>query len=104
MKQISRESLNVYVATALEHAHNKHGLERWGRHEFYAILKEEVDELWDVIKGDLPDEQLFEEIIQIMAVCSRYMETGDRYRDKKYLPYTPIWYGSPGASHPENVP
>ena len=36
----------------LAHAYAKHGARPWSRHEFYAVLKEEVDELWDAVKQD----------------------------------------------------
>ena len=63
----------------LEDAYEKHGTEPWGRHEFYAILKEEVDEVWDVIKQDERDDLLCKEMAQVVAVCMRFIETGDRY-------------------------
>ena len=65
----------------LERAYSKHGRDQWGRHEFYAILKEEVDELWDDIKSDAPQTNLEKEAIQIAAMVFRYLETGDRYRE-----------------------
>lgn len=37
-------------------------------------------ELWGAIKDDEPDDRLLEEIIQVAAMCFRYVETGDRYR------------------------
>lgn len=67
------------IQAELTKAYGKHGREQWGRHEFYAILKEEVDELWDAIKGDEPLERVHAEAIQVAAVCRRYLETGDRY-------------------------
>ncbi len=76
----ARATLFALVTQALDHAYAKHGRAPWGRHEFYAILKEEVDELWDAIKGDEPQEQVLAELVQIAAVCVRYYETGDRYR------------------------
>ncbi|HVE25404.1 MAG TPA: hypothetical protein VNC22_08375 [Sporichthya sp.] len=69
------------VEAELDRAYAKHGDGLWGRHEFYGILKEEVDELWDAIKADAPREQLMFELRQVVAMCVRYVETGDRYRD-----------------------
>lgn len=69
------------VLVELQHAYKKHGRQQWGRHEFYAILKEEVDELWDAIKADDPQERVHKEAIQIAAVVVRYLDTGDRYRE-----------------------
>lgn len=69
------------IDAELDHAYKKHGRQQWGRHEFYAILKEEVDELWDAIKTDEPQENVVRELTQIAAMCLRYAETGDRYRE-----------------------
>ena len=74
-----RSEIMGSIIDALERAYNKHGVFQWGRHEFYAILKEEVDELWDAIKNDDPMVNVYTEAIQIAAVVIRYMETGDRY-------------------------
>lgn len=69
------------ISRELDRAYEKHGRDQWGRHEFYAILKEEVDELWDAIKADKPQEDVRDEAIQIAAMVFRYLETGDRYRE-----------------------
>lgn len=68
------------VRDELGRAYRKHGREPWGRHEFYAILLEEVEELWDAIKSDEPQERVVSELVQVAAMCFRYAETGDRYR------------------------
>ena len=77
-----RRILTGRIAHELDRAYAKHGAAPWGRHEFYAILKEEVDELWDAIKHDLPQDELEAELVQVAAMCFRYFETGDRYRNK----------------------
>lgn len=77
-----RDSLFLQIQSELDHAYAKHGRGKWGRHEFYAILKEEVDELWDTIKQDRPIDELEHELIQVAAMCFRYYETGDRYNWK----------------------
>lgn len=64
----------------LDHAYRKHGRDPWGRHEFYAILLEEVEELWAEIKSDAPQEKVLAELRQVAAMCFRYAETGDRKR------------------------
>jgi len=69
------------IASELDRAYAKHGRGQWGRHEFYAILKEEVDEMWDAIKADDPIEDVRNEAIQIAAMVFRYLETGDRYQE-----------------------
>jgi NTP pyrophosphatase (non-canonical NTP hydrolase) len=67
------------VRNELDRAYAKHGREKWGRHEFYGVLKEEVDELWDAIKADEPSSRVRDEAIQVAAMVVRYLETGDRY-------------------------
>lgn len=74
------------VISELERAYSKHGKGQWGRHEFYAILKEKVDELWDAIKTDASDDEVTAEAIQIAAMVFRYLETGDRYRSPRSVP------------------
>lgn len=59
----------------MDKAYRKHGYAPWRRHEFYGILKEEVDELWDVIKADGPECDLDAEMLQVAMVCLRYFET-----------------------------
>jgi hypothetical protein len=83
---MSKQNFFGKVCARLDEAYKKHGREQWGRHEFYAILKEEVDELWDAIKADEPTERVLDEIKDIMCVCTRYYETGDRYRDSLLHP------------------
>lgn len=75
-----RERFIKRMATELDHAYTKHGRNPWSRHEFYGVLKEEVDELWDAIKADKPMDEVLEEVAQIACVCLRYVETGDRDR------------------------
>lgn len=75
-----RERMFAAIAAELDRAYEKHGTEPWSRHEFYAILKEEVDELWDDIKADAPQDRVLAELIQVAAMCVRYYETGDRHR------------------------
>ena len=79
MIPIERTTIINDVLIELERAYKKHGKDKWGRHEFYAILKEEVDEVWDGIKQDIPLDEVVKEITQVICVCIRYLETGDRY-------------------------
>ncbi len=67
------------ICSELDRAYEKHGSQQWSRHEFYAILKEEVDEMWDAIKEDASQEDVQAEAIQIAAMVFRYLETGDKY-------------------------
>lgn len=76
----ARIGLMAAIAGELDYAYAKHGRDPWGRHEFYAILLEEVEELWEAIKSDAPQEEVLAELRQVAAMCFRYAETGDRYR------------------------
>lgn len=84
-----RAKLWSAVEQQVRKAYRKHGRDPWGRHEFYGVLKEEIDELWDVIKADGPSEDLLNEMLDVMAVCQRYAETRDRYRERKLVEYAP---------------
>lgn len=85
-----RAGLFDRISAELTRAYGKHGAEPWGRHEFYAILLEEVDELWEAIKRDEPQERVEAELVQVAAMCFRYFETGDRYRRPQY-PHDPLY-------------
>lgn len=76
-QQMVREVFLTRVKEELDRAYDKHGREPWSRHEFYAILLEEVEEMWDDIKADKPLEVVLKELIQVTAMCVRYAETGD---------------------------
>ena len=43
------------------------------KHEGYAIIKEELDELWDAIKKNELQEQIRREAIQIAAMALRFL-------------------------------
>ena len=68
------------ITDELDRAYAKHGSAPWGRHEFYAILLEEVEETWEAIKSDEPLDRVAKEAVQVAAMCIRYLETGDRYQ------------------------
>lgn len=80
MSDHASDQFQAAVQAELQHAYEKHGREPWSRHEFYGVVKEELDELWDAIKRDEPTENIIVEARQIACVCQRYAETGDRYR------------------------
>ena len=42
-------------------------------HEGYAVLLEEVDELWDVVKTNGSNEAMTEEAIQVAAMAVRFV-------------------------------
>lgn len=78
MNDFKRLDFVKLISAEAVSAVEKHGNAKWGRHEFYGILKEEVDELWEAIKKNHSQEKLEEELIQVAAVCLRYFATGDR--------------------------
>lgn len=78
---MTRQDFLDRMTIEIDHAYAKHGKGLWGRHEFYGILKEEVDELWDEIKHDKSSETFEKELVQVAAMCLRYAETGNRYRE-----------------------
>lgn len=63
------------VKNELERARNKHPGTQNSLHEGYAIILEEVDEFWDVVKSQKPDAaHALEELVQIAAMCQRSAE------------------------------
>jgi hypothetical protein len=70
-----REAIVDCIAVELCRAYKKHGRAPWSRHEFYGVILEEFEEMWDDIKADAPDEKLDKEIIQVAAMCIRFLET-----------------------------
>ena len=84
--QDHRDQFLNAMMSELDHAYQKHGADPWGRHEFYGVLKEEVDELWESIKKDHPIQDVLREAMQVAAMCLRYAETPDRYLGSHPLP------------------
>ena len=48
-------------------------------HEAYAVLIEEVDEVWDCVRGNKPDAAFKEELLQVAAMCCKFA----RYIDER---------------------
>jgi len=72
---IARTRFLKLMSDEVDRAIRKHGDDRWKRHEFYGIVLEEVEEMWDVIKTDGSTEHLLEEMVQVAAMCLRFAET-----------------------------
>lgn len=85
------------IVKEIDRAYGKHGRQQWGRHEFWGVLQEEFEEaiesfrlrfllprqmrrIWQNIRQDSAQDELTKEIVQLAAMCFRYLETGDRYR------------------------
>ena len=60
------------VVLELNSATSRYGPFR-SRHEGYAVVKEEVEELWEEIKGNADDLELTKEAIQAAAMCLRFL-------------------------------
>ncbi len=62
------------VKEELERALKKHPVGFHTPHEGYAVLQEEVDELWDLVKADQgAGENARQEAIQVAAMALRYL-------------------------------
>ena len=67
------------VAAELGRARTKHPTKLNSAHEAFAVIREEVDELWDKVKADehkSPAGQtlMVDELVQIAAMCQRAAE------------------------------
>ena len=70
--------MNIYraIEKEVESARSKYPSLN-SNHEGYAVIKEEVDELWDLIKASklcVADEGMKKECIQIAAMAIRFIE------------------------------
>lgn len=63
------------VKAELEKARRKHPGVQHNLHEGYAVILEELDEFWDVVKSQKPDKaHALEELVQVAAMCQRTAE------------------------------
>ncbi len=71
-----------HVEQELAHARLKHGAEPFhSLHEAYAVLLEEVDEVWDLVRTSPPERErdqgvynrqaLYDELVQVAAMALR---------------------------------
>jgi hypothetical protein len=78
MTEIAR--VNHLVRLELEHAMNKHAA-FLTTHHGYAVILEELDELWDAIKQD-NRQQALKEAAQVAACAIRFIaDLGDERHD-----------------------
>lgn len=67
------DTILSYVEDEVQHAMNKHGSMN-SPHEGFAVIKEELDELWEEIKKDNGrSEAAMTEATQIAAMAVRYI-------------------------------
>lgn len=73
---MKRIELNVIeeIDAELDRAKSKHTRNFSSTHEGYAVLAEEVDELWDEVKKNGNQERLREEAIQVAAMAIRFIQ------------------------------
>lgn len=72
------------VQMELSRAREKHPGSQNSLHEGYAVILEEVDEFWDVVKSQKPDVvHALEELVQIAAMCQRTAEDLVLRKDKQ---------------------
>jgi NTP pyrophosphatase (non-canonical NTP hydrolase) len=62
------------IDAELDRAKSKHTRNFNSTHEGYAVLAEEVDELWDEVKKNGNQERLREEAIQVAAMAIRFIQ------------------------------
>lgn len=67
-------SFAASVRCELARARQKHG-PMHSHHEAYAVLLEELDEVWQEVKSQQPDpRRILSELIQVGAICQRWAE------------------------------
>jgi len=76
-----RDRILAAIELELARAYKLHGCPRWGRHEAFAIILEEMEEVKRAVFDDEPIAALRKELIQVAAMCVRYLETEPRFRD-----------------------
>ena len=74
-EDLARTRFLKLMSDEVDRAIKKHSNARWRRHEFYGIILEEFEEMWDAIKCDDSDKHLLEEMVQVAAMCLRFAET-----------------------------
>jgi hypothetical protein len=72
MKEKDIDTVLQQVKDELIKANVKHSSIFNSNHEGYAVLKEEVDEMWDDIKADLSNHSCLE-AIQVAAMAVKYI-------------------------------
>ncbi len=75
------EDLRNDIEAEYTNARHKFPTEFNSYHEGYAIIKEELDELWDEIKGDQWNLKLRDEAIQVAAMAIRFIIDCCKYLD-----------------------
>jgi hypothetical protein len=74
-RALAEADFPALVAVSLAKARAKHPAQT-GRHGAYAVILEELDEVWDVVKADGPDADYLKELVHTAAMCQRAAEDG----------------------------
>lgn len=79
LNKIALKLPQIALMTEVEvyRAESLHGTAPWGRHEFYGILAEEFQEVQKAVFENQSDDELLTEIIQVMAVCARFLSQSE---------------------------
>lgn len=63
------------VTDELDRSRAKHPASQTSYHGAYAVLLEEVDEVWDLVKSQKPtEEDLLKELVHVAAMAARFAE------------------------------
>lgn len=62
------------ILAVLQSARLKHPDGYAGPHEAYAIVKEELDEFWDEVRGNGPRGRMYEEMADVAVTALRSLE------------------------------
>lgn len=63
------------LTEALSKARSKHPQNMRSYHEGYAVILEELDEVWELVKQQAPDKAaLKKELLHVAAMCQRFAE------------------------------
>ena len=83
VSQIGEQRLDTFIAVSNEVERAKmHGESFSSLHEAYAVLLEEVDELWDITRmkrRDRDPNEIRKELIQIAAMAVKSLESLDNF-------------------------
>jgi hypothetical protein len=72
-KNISQEAFNL-VQDEIRKAKSKYPADFNSTHEGFAVLKEEVDELWDDVKANAAPEKMRLEAVRVAAMAFRFIQ------------------------------
>ena len=73
---MDRKDIFYNITQDIDHILRRpYGVAPWSKHEFYGILLESVDTLWEMLKNKAPDSMIEAQAIHVAAVIASYLET-----------------------------